>query len=388
MISCREITVRVVPGLLTSQPIAMESRITTRPKLVIVLFLVVAVALAFLPQPRALAASPTVLKKQVSKLKKQIRKLKLQLANATQPVSDWIEFVSVGLPGNPADPNDGDAGVAGTQNFGSVPYEFRMAKYETTLAQYTAFLNAVAATDTYTLYHASQTSDSTVAGIARSGTPGSYTYATFGDSSRPVSYVSWFDAARFCNWLHNGRPTGSQNNATTETGAYPLYGATSGVSIQRAPGAHYWLPSDDEWYKVAYYQPPGTGGGDADGYWTYPTRSNSVPGNQQGAFPIVNQANFRLGSGVFSVTQNATYDTQQNYLAPVGSYPGSATFFGTHDLGGNVAEWTDGIPSAGDRGTRGGDWFNSGLHLNANSRNPTPPTTTTSSLGFRVATTP
>lgn len=377
-----------------SQSIAMEPRVNIRPRPAHILFLIVALALAFLPLPQALAASPTVLKKQVAKLKKQIRNLKFQLANATSaanaalPFPDLLEFVTIGLPGNPSDPNDGDAGVAGTQNFGSVPYEFRMAKYETTLAQYAAFLNAVAATDTYNLYNANLASDANVAGIARSGTPGSYTYATFGNSARPVSYVSWFDAARFCNWLHNGRPAGAQDNDTTETGAYPLYGATSGVSIERVPGSRYWMPGDDEWYKAAYYQPPGTGGGDSDGYWTYPTRSNSLPGNQPGAFPIVNQANFRLGNNLFSLTQSSSYDPQQNYLATVGLYQGSATFFGAFDLGGNVAEWTDGVPSSGNRATRGGGWSNYGSLLNANSRNATPPATESATLGFRVATTP
>lgn len=365
----------------------MDPRSNTRPKRSLVLFLTAAVALALLPLPQALAASPTVLKKQIAKLKKQIRNLKRQLANATQPVPDWIEFVTIGLPGNAADPTDGDAGLAGTQNFGSVPYEFRMAKFETTLAQYTAFLNAVAATDTYTLYNDNLASDANVAGIARSGAPGSYTYATFGNSARPVSYVNWFDAARFCNWLHNGRPTGTQNNGTTESGAYPLYGATSGVSIQRGPGARYWLPSDDEWHKAAYHQPPGAGG-DGDGYWAYPTRSNSLPGNQPGPSPLVNQANFRLGSNLFSLTQNATYDNQQNYLAPGGTYEESASYFGVYDLGGNLAEWTDGLPSLGNRATRGGDWVSYGAQMQSNSRNATPPTIADSALGFRVATTP
>ena len=39
----------------------------------------------------------------------------------------------------------------------------------------------------------------------------------------------------------------------------------------------YWLvPSEDEWYKAAYYQPAAKGG-DSDGYWAYPTRTNSLP---------------------------------------------------------------------------------------------------------------
>jgi hypothetical protein len=38
----------------------------------------------------------------------------------------------------------------------------------------------------------------------------------------PVNYVSFYDALRFANWLHNGQPTGAQGNATTEGGAYTI----------------------------------------------------------------------------------------------------------------------------------------------------------------------
>ena len=43
----------------------------------------------------------------------------------------------------------------------------------------------------------------------------------------PISYVTWGDAARFCNWLQNGQPTGSEGTGTTETGAYTLNGDTT-----------------------------------------------------------------------------------------------------------------------------------------------------------------
>jgi hypothetical protein len=43
--------------------------------------------------------------------------------------------------------------------------------------------------------------------------------------------VSWGDAARFMNWLHNGQPTGAQGMGTTERGAYTLDGATSHTEL-------------------------------------------------------------------------------------------------------------------------------------------------------------
>ena len=52
-------------------------------------------------------------------------------------------------------------------------------------------------------------------------------------NNKPIVFVSWFDCARYCNWLHNGKPAGNQDKNTTESGAYSLYGTTSGVSINR-----------------------------------------------------------------------------------------------------------------------------------------------------------
>jgi formylglycine-generating enzyme required for sulfatase activity len=86
--------------------------------------------------------------------------------------------------------------------------------------------------------------------------------------AKPVNVVSWFDAARYCNWLHNGRGNGS-----TETGAYTLNGATSGNAVAKNPGALYWIPTENEWYKAAYHK----SGGRNTGYWAYATQSNAAP---------------------------------------------------------------------------------------------------------------
>ena len=203
----------------------------------------------------------------------------------------------------------------------------------------------VAATDAHNLYNARMATDLNSAGIAQSGSPGSFTYAVIGTGTRPVTYVSWFDAARFCNWLHNGRPSGAQDATTTENGAYPLNGATSGgLTITRNPGAKYWIPSEDEWYKAAYHQASGQGG-DVDNYWLYPTGSNAIPGNTIGS--SANHAN--IFTSVYSVTQSGIYDANQNYLTVVGSYPDSASFYGTFDQGGNAWEWNDAVISGSVR---------------------------------------
>ncbi|MCB1203528.1 MAG: SUMF1/EgtB/PvdO family nonheme iron enzyme [Verrucomicrobiae bacterium] len=282
----------------------------------------------------------------VRRLKKQLRKLKQQLAKCS--LAPFIEMVTVGNPGNAADPgNTSDPNV-----YGAVADTFQIGKHEVTLEQYTAFLNAVAATDTYDLYDPSLLKDSQVAGIQQNGSPGSHTYTVVGAGTRPVTYVDWFAAARFCNWLHNGRPTGAQIAGTTETGAYALNGATSGLSITRESGAKFWIPSEDEWYKAAYHHPNGLGG-PADDYYLYPTMSDTPPDNQIGATP--NQAN--VYTTVYSVTQSSSVSTTQNYLTDIGAFSGSPSYYGTFDQGGNVWEWTEGI-NGGQHALRGSSWDN------------------------------
>src|SRR5215471_7227101 len=139
-----------------------------------------------------------------------------------------IETVPVGNPGNAKDTNNlgNDPPV-----YGSVGYNYSIGKYDVTVGQYTAFLNAVAATDTYGLYNPSMATDLNIAGIARSGSSGGYSYSTIGSPNHPITYVSWGDAARFANWLHNGQPAGAQDATTTEDGAYTLNGATTNSAL-------------------------------------------------------------------------------------------------------------------------------------------------------------
>ncbi len=123
-----------------------------------------------------------------------------------------LQFVTVGNPGNAADPATGSL-------YGSVPYTYQMGKYDVTVGQYVQFLNAVAKTDTYNLYgsYGDMATDYPTIGITRSGSSGSYSYAVTGSYSQaancPVFDMSWFDAARFCNWLQNGQPTGRRERA-------------------------------------------------------------------------------------------------------------------------------------------------------------------------------
>jgi len=268
------------------------------------------------------------------------------------------DLVTVGNAGNGNDPATGNL-------YGAVAYDYQIGRYAVTIGQYTAFLNAVATTDTYSLYNTGMANNLHVAGIAQAGSSGSYTYSVInngGDSSnRPITYVSWWDAARFSNWMANGQPTGGQSSRTTENGAYNMNGATSGS----APGKNvtnpntsvaptFYIPTENEWYKAAYYSPV-KGGVGSPGYYAYATQSDSRPGNVVGSG--ANQANYN--TGVYSVTQSGSFSSSQNYLTDVGAFTNSESFYGTFDQSGNVYQWNDldGLAASGSiRGLRGGYW--------------------------------
>ena len=290
-----------------------------------------------------------------------------------------IDTVLVGNVGNANDPATG---------YGAVSSDYRIGKYEVTLNQYTAFLNAVGATDPYSLYHANMAANLNIAGIARSGASGAYTYSVIGSGARPVTYVSWFDAARFANWMHNGQPTGAQTAGTTETGAYTLNGALSGTGFMRTLNATYGLPSENEWYKAAYHQ-PASQGGDSDNYWRFPTANNAVPNSRNGSASDPNSANYYrdggIGNGVnggFAVSQSQFYSPSQQYLTVVGAFSLASSFYGTFDQGGNVYEWNDSVNGT-THGLRSSSW-SGGVNLDATSRNGVGPTGESDISGFRI----
>ena len=116
-------------------------------------------------------------------------------------------LVVIGSPGNDAD----------TNGRGSVARPFQMGRFEVTNAEFIELLNAVAKSDPNSLFNFDIMTDSDRGGILQSGSPGNFTYTlkpNFAD--KPVNGIGWLDAARYCNWLHNGRPDGSQGPATTE----------------------------------------------------------------------------------------------------------------------------------------------------------------------------
>jgi len=285
-------------------------------------------------------------------------------------VMDWV---TVGDPGNAGELSGGSVpgGFGPDRICGAVEYTYNIGRHEVTNSQYAEFLNAAAASDPNGLYNTSMGSG--YGGITRSGSPDSYTYSPIlGRGNMPVNSVSWYDTLRFANWLHNGQPTGAQDPSTTEDGAYDM---SLGSGVVRKPGAQVFLPSEDEWYKAAYYK-----GGSADaGYWGYPTQSDTPPTAED--LP-----------GTDFVNGSANYDWAVGDLTYVGSYTAkpSDSAYRTFDQGGNVWEWNEAVVHGSYRGLRGGSFvytYGSTLHAAYRSYGSYP-SCEDRSIGFRVAEVP
>jgi formylglycine-generating enzyme required for sulfatase activity len=163
---------------------------------------------------------------------------------------------------------------ANIDGYGNVNYTYYIGKYEVTNNEYCEFLNAVAKRDTYRVFPTGIPNSATdpVRGISRSGVIGNFTYHLKSDmANKPANYITWFSAARYCNWLHNNKPSGLQNVNTTESGAYYLNGINNIVA--RANDAKYYIPTENEWYKAAYYR----GGSTTAGYWAFAMQNNNFP---------------------------------------------------------------------------------------------------------------
>jgi formylglycine-generating enzyme len=296
--------------------------------------------------------------------------------------------------------------IDGTSGYGAVAYEYNIGKYEVTSGQYVEFLNKTAGVDTHELYNSYMWSRVNGCRIERHAGVGSaqdpYRYRVAPDwANRPVNYVSWGDAARFANWLQNGQPTGPQDSSTTEDGAYYLNGATSSEDLAAVTRQSDWkwaIPSEDEWYKAAYYD------GATGAYFDYPTGSDTAPGHVdadgnftgtggafiEGGTDPGNYATSRAGNEIYGIG-----DPYQR--TEVGEHENSASPYGTFDQAANVWEWNEGFvemnpfPMPGmppNVVMRGGAAYDSSLYQEAAYRSGYFPSGELASTGFRVSQVP
>lgn len=272
-----------------------------------------------------------------------------------------MDFVTIGHAGNPAD-------TTGVPNpVGSVGYVYLMGKYEVSR-------------------------DMVIRANASGGlaiTLDSMSFMTGGPRGDiPATGITWNEAARFVNWLNTSQgyqPAYRFEMQPGETGYLanakmllwpPSDPGYSAVNPFRNSQAQYFLPSVDEWYKAAYYD-PNVGGG-AGGYWDYAIGSDLMPTAVSGGTAS--------GSAVWGQsTEQGPADVDQ---------AGGLSPYGVMGMNGNVWELeeterdlvNDTSPSF--RGVRGGAWFNGDNSLSVSNRVFHDPADGVSSIGFRVASIP
>jgi hypothetical protein len=294
-----------------------------------------------------------------------------------------IDTVTVGNPGNTGELSGAGAGGWGSDRVcGAVSYTYNIGTTEVTNAQYTAFLNAVATVgDSHGLYNTNMGGGwNDIGGIARTGSGAGgdpWVYSTRANrADRPVNYVSFWDACRFANWLHNGQPTGAQDLTTTEDGAYFLNGVTNPTNntVSRKADWKWAVTSEDEWYKAAYHKNDGVTGN----YFDYPAGSDTPPTAEAppGADLTNGSADYYDGGYV-----DSTY-----YTTVCGAYTAkpSDSPYGTFDQGGNLREWNEAIISTHYRGLRGGSFHRHDIYLHASYRYHGYPPGEAYGTGFRV----
>ena len=253
-----------------------------------------------------------------------------------------MEFVPIGSPGNADDTTGNPIPV------GSVGYEYQIGKFEVS-------------EDMIEKFNASQSL------IITKDTRG---------ANKPATSVSWNEATRFVNWLNTSTGGFAAYNFTTGgvNDNIALWTAADALDFDaanpfRSLRANFVLPSMDEWYKAAYYDPV------TSTYFDYPTGSNTAP--------------TAVASGTTAGT--AVYDQ------PFGQGPaditqaGGLSPFGVMGLGGNVYEWgeteTDLVndSTSSRRGLRGGVWGNGSFVLSSSNRYGDNPADESDEGGFRVA---
>ena len=268
----------------------------------------------------------------------------------------------------------GDAGNLGqnlglSRNIGSVNYEYWVGKIEVD-----AFQIGVG------------NSSGTVGITVADWNHRSYSFG----NNPPATGISWHEAARFVNWMNISKGYSPAYKFANNYGYIDLYGTYTGYNDMmkwdvsdagfnasnpfRNSQAHYFLPSIDEWYKAAFYDPTLNSGN--GGYWRFPTRSDTAPN------PI---SSGDTGSVYGTQTGPANVDNA-----------GSLSWYGTMAQGGNVWELQEtAFDLTNDdiyenRAWVGGGWDSSELELSSNFRISRAPGASNDEygVGFRIAMVP
>ena len=265
-----------------------------------------------------------------------------------------INFANIGSPGNdPQNLNNRIHSESGGDNYGAVNYSFRMSVHTIS----TGMIDKANAEGSL--------------GITR----------TARSPNLPATNVSWNEAARFVNFLNDqaghphaykfanqpGSGGGANDNIQLWDSSDPGYDPSNPY---RNSNAFYFLPSEDEWFKAAYYS------ASLSRYYLFATGSDTAPtAVASGTAP---------GTAVYSGQSGPADIDQAGGLSP----------FGTMGQTGNINEWME---SAADgendsptksRARRGGAWTSGELFASSATRDSLSQDGSVFNLGFRVASIP
>lgn len=203
-----------------------------------------------------------------------------------------------------------------TSGYGIVNNDYRMGTYEITNDQWDRFKASL--------------------GVAVTGNP-AYAYdqsPQWAGTDVPTNHVSWLEAAQFVNWLNTStghheayRFSGSQGSSDYTFGTWGAVEADNGWNLYRHKDAPYYLPTENEWFKAAYWN------GVSMQTWATKAGQSLFLGNGS--------------NGGWNYGPNGLVEGAQPWN--VGS--GSQELNGTYDMMGNVWEWTESPFSDTDYGT-------------------------------------
>jgi hypothetical protein len=256
-----------------------------------------------------------------------------------------IDFVTVGDAGNA-----GTTGFTNTsETFGGVAYNYRIGKTEISVGQFNAMEYSITGN------------------------------ATGLSSTLAAGSVNTVKALMYANWLNADCPTGG--NGLLDGGVYNFTSWTTIApwaeelqwdngdgtkNIWRHKDAKYFLATEDELVKAAFYK----GGSTDAGYWYYPTSSDTAP----------------TAESASSGTNSANYANAVGSAVDVGSYPDTQSPYGALDMAGNLWEMAEVrydsgnnqyIPGWMDGYIHGDTWLRGTIGFGVN--------TAASDLGFRIA---
>jgi formylglycine-generating enzyme required for sulfatase activity len=234
-------------------------------------------------------------------------------------------------------------GISGATNpegeVGYVADDFRMGKYEVTEDQWNKYTGGQA------------------------GTAG---------SNKPMTSVSWYQAAAFANWLNGEKGKQIAYDLTED-----LDGVTDwdidGQSHLRHPDAWYFLPNENEWVKAGYWN-----GSEVQTY------ANKAAEDLEDGKPKKGDAESETGWNYSNFVGDAIWE--------IGT--GSEELNGTYDMMGNVAELTQAprlFNEATYRVVGGGSVYSPVVDLKADKFGDlmlNPANSGSGTVGFRVASVP